>query len=180
MSSYLDNRIQFIQINNVKNNTSTISQDVPQGSILGQLFYLVFANDLIAHLSAESVRVRVFCYAGNTNILVTADNQLDLKTECESVYQKAMLWTNKNFLKLNNDKTVLLTFTLSKQNTDTKLVIFEGSSNELASQETTKMSGVVIDYKLQWGFHIESLCAKSRSACYGLHFLSEQCSRAIL
>ena len=39
-SSYLENRKQYMEIDNVKSNTSLITTGVPQGSILGPLIYI--------------------------------------------------------------------------------------------------------------------------------------------
>ena len=46
ISSYLANRYQFTCINSTKSDKNLINHDVPQGSILGPILFLLYINDL--------------------------------------------------------------------------------------------------------------------------------------
>ena len=46
-SSYLENRKQYTEIENVKSNTSLITTGVPQGSILGPLLFIVYISMIL-------------------------------------------------------------------------------------------------------------------------------------
>ena len=46
IKSYFSNRKQFVQYNNTSSSLQTIACGVPQGSILGPLFFLFYINDL--------------------------------------------------------------------------------------------------------------------------------------
>ena len=44
--SYMHNRQQYVEVENIKSTTETITTRVPQGSILGPLLFLIYINNL--------------------------------------------------------------------------------------------------------------------------------------
>ena len=64
MKSYLTNRLQFVQFNDHCSTPKTITYGVPQGSILGPLFFLLYISD-ICNVSQS---VETILFADDTNI----------------------------------------------------------------------------------------------------------------
>ena len=48
------NHKQRVILNGKSSNWSSISADVPQGSVLGRLFFLVYINDLVENISSDA------------------------------------------------------------------------------------------------------------------------------
>ena len=68
--SYLQNRKQYIHINDKNSNLGSISCGVPQESILGPLLFILYINDIsnISHL------MHIILFADDTTILFESDH----------------------------------------------------------------------------------------------------------
>ena len=51
--SYLSNRQQVVKINSTLSSPRIVSKDVPQGSVLGPLLFMLFTNDLSLNLTSS-------------------------------------------------------------------------------------------------------------------------------
>ena len=72
--SYLSNRKQFIQAGDIKTSYEDIICDVPQGSILGPLLFIIYVNDL----SDVSKILEPIMFADDTNLFFTHKNIKEL------------------------------------------------------------------------------------------------------
>lgn len=178
LTSFLKGRTQFVKVNNVTSTSCEVKQGVPQGSILGPLLFIIFANDIINFLNNNYPTTHTVCYADDTNVLVV-ENDLDtLKTTAEHVYQSIILWSDKNCLQLNRDKTNSILFRI--RGDVNKLCLFENEELEFTCTESVKMLGIVFDYKLAWIPHLDMLCSKLRKSCYALNYMAKHCSPQVL
>ena len=64
MRSYLSNRKQYVVFNSCQSDYSEMYTGVPQGSILGPLFFSIYINDLIN----VSNRLKFLIYADDRTI----------------------------------------------------------------------------------------------------------------
>ena len=100
--TYLKNRLQFVQIDQQKSKTMSISQGVPQGTILGPLLFLIYINDI----QYSSKLFNFIKYADDTTLFnPMADpnqrNSTIINTELKNVSK----WLKINKLSLNTTKT---------------------------------------------------------------------------
>ena len=55
LKSYLTNRSQFVQIAEVVSSTAFVDIGVPQGSVLGPLFFIIYVKDLSNMQAVDTV-----------------------------------------------------------------------------------------------------------------------------
>jgi len=78
-------------------------QGVPQGSILGPLFFLLCLSDLPKTVSNISKPV---LFADGTSIIVTNHSPTDFTNDINKVIGNINDWFIINFISLNSDKTL--------------------------------------------------------------------------
>ena len=97
--SYLENRSYMIKINNTFSNKKLFKFGVPQGSILGPIFYSVYVKDIEEITLSYNVKVHV--YADDVVLYAKCSKLTNLK----EWLCKVMQWASGNFLMLNKNKT---------------------------------------------------------------------------
>jgi hypothetical protein len=81
-----------------------MGHDVPQGSILGPLLFLLYTNNLPLNVTGS----KVVLFADDINILVTAENENTLQYKINRVMNELQLWFHSNNLIINAEKTVAI------------------------------------------------------------------------
>ena len=88
IESYLTDRQQCVQINNAISDLEYISHGVPQGSILGPLFFLLYINDI-----AESSDIlKFYLFADDTAIFLSHKDPKTLETIMNQELIKVSSW----------------------------------------------------------------------------------------
>ena len=104
--SYLTNRTQFVQVNNVSSDTNPIKYGVPQGSVLGPILFIMFINDL--HHAIPNSTVHHF--ADDTNLLLSNKSLKKLTQNINHDLTCLCEWLRSNKVALNVDKTEAIIF----------------------------------------------------------------------
>ena len=155
--SYLADRHQLPYLGGCVSDMALMKQGVPQGSILGPLFFTVFINDLPLHVSSSEIDL----YADDTTITSSADCgsmgklQESLNTSVSEVFN----WALANRLPLNEKKTKVLT--VKRKRLSTKInnnpeITCNGSL--LTKVTNVKLLGLEIDEELSFSEHITTVC----------------------
>jgi hypothetical protein len=166
--SYLTDRFQRVTLDNITNyNNSSkwkaLKCGVPQGSILGPLFFLIYINDLPTIVNKENNMV---LFADDTSVIITDSNRRDFNITANQMFQDINTWFNVNLLTLNFNKTQYLEFgTKNYHNVNTQI---KYDQKCITNTTEIKFLGLTIDDTLSWKQHIEQVINKMCSAGYAM------------
>ena len=174
--SYLSNRQQRVFLNEKTSVWSYISAGVPQGSVLGPLFFLVYINDLVDDISSDAKR-----FADDTSLFtvvydeITSANQLnrDLKIISEWAYQWKMQF-NPDI----NKQAVQVIFSQKKNKSIHPSLFFNGAPDVMKDEQ--KHLGMILGSALNFHSHVKEKIVNARRAVGVIRYLSKYVSRDVL
>ena len=176
ITDYLDNRFQKTISNGNISNFNRITCGVPQGSILGPLFFLIYINDLEGVLGGNNFHL----YADDTVIYCMNDNVIMAEMELQKILNKFANWCAVNALTINTSKTKTMLFgSRNKIKNSYKPELF--INNELLQLVPTfKYLGVHLDQTLNFNYHLETLKNNISFKLYMFskirRFMNEKCA----
>ena len=94
--SYLTNRYQYVQLESCKSDLLEIKTGIPQGSILGPLFFSILINDIVN----SSMKFSFLMYADDTTIYFNLEDfpANNREQEINRELEKLNIWFQLNKL----------------------------------------------------------------------------------
>ena len=165
LHSYLVNRKECVWIGKELSTYRDVTIGVPQGSILGPLLFLLYINDL----SSISNLCLPILYADDTTICLKNSSNTDLIHNANLILNNLFLWTTANRISLNIDKTFFLFVSTCSDPIETDCLKL--NNQIIQCKKSGKFLGVIIDDKLKFNLHINSICNKISKSIGKMHRL---------
>lgn len=152
LQSYLTNRKQYVCNNDCKSDLVDCNLGVPQGSVLGPLFFIIYTNDINYLL----LNTMLILFADDTTLLIPSTCPKLLSVAANFLLGRIQDWCNYNRLALNPGKTKCMLINVQRN-------LFPGIyiDNSLVEIVTRfKYLGFELDNKLTHKYHVNSVISK--------------------
>ncbi len=159
IQSYFTNRYQKVTYNNNSSSWERINCGVPQGSILGPLFFFLYINDIPTVISDNNNMV---LYADDTSFIITDKKSENFNSHANMIFNNINIWFRNNLLHLNLSKTHYLEFRNMKQRKIKGQIHY--NHNYITNATHIKFHGLIIDDMLSCNQHIDQVTRKLSSA----------------
>ena len=149
IGSYLKNRTFSVTLKDIFSHPKELRYGVPQGSILGPLFYIIYTKEL--ENVAKSHGMKLHLYADDCQLYFSF--KLEDTEKAEEKLKKCMesiqTWMNDSFFKLNPEKTSFKVFAPTRSLRNEEILFsMKNGSTKITSDETIKALGVILDSRL--------------------------------
>ena len=153
--SYLINRKQIVTIDGFKSATRTIMAGVPQGSRLGPLLWILYANDILDDLECE-----ILLFADDTCMFASGNDPAETTAMLNRDLLKISAWATRWKVSFNPGKTKHMIFS-NKTLSNSPPVLFNNVIVEQVYEH--KHLGIWLTPTLCWSRHVQHICMKANS-----------------
>jgi hypothetical protein len=151
LGSYLRDRFQYVVYNGGQSGRRGVECGVPQGSVLGPLFFLFYVNDM----AGNTGELDFVLFADNTNLFAEGHDPVGLFERVNGGLAELGRWFRCNRLTLNLKKTEYIYFATRPPEVTAGGLVINGE--QVRRVEGSKFLGVWVDAELKWRCYIDQL-----------------------
>ena len=155
--SYLSGRKQTVYVNGtISESLKELPYGVPQGSVLGPLFFLLYINDINIAIKKSYFHL----YADDTVIIQSGNNTTDLIANMEKELTSINEWLTNNKLTPNKKKCETIFFANPHNIKKCSELTVNFCGNVLVTKPCVKYLGIYFDSTLSWKRQIKEIRRK--------------------
>lgn len=182
--SYLTNRSHVTRVGGINSNEGVIKHGIPQGSVLSGPLFLIYVNNLCN----GQFKGNLIAFADDTALFYKSESLEQLKTDMQDDLNVLRWWFTKNYMVMS-PKTKYMIFNLSHNASFLHPLIYHKSNcnsnsncqcQEIEQVDNIKYLGLVVDSKISWKNHVESLKHKLLKYIRIFYMLKTVCKMEVL
>ncbi len=154
LRNYLEDRKQCVVLNGMKSEPKSINAGVPQGSILGPIMFLIYANDIPTILESSTK-----LYADDTSLYVSDKDPNTANEKLSADLERLSAWSKKWKVIMNPEKTERMIISRKRNVREYELKM---DGREISIVKHHKHLGIVLQSNGKWDKHIEGIIAKAK------------------
>ena len=151
LRNYLSGRSQRVKVGDKFSSWLPVIKGVPQGSVLGPLFFNVFMNDLFYFLNGVCINA----YADDEQIYASDTDPVKLEMRLQCQLLEADHWFGMNGMITNPGKYQAMILGNTNYNFS-----FKVNDTNIPVKDNIDLLGVNIDKNLQFNSHVKNICTK--------------------
>lgn len=152
-ASYLSGRSLRVVVNGKESQPFIAHSGIPQGSILGPLFFSVFINDITRVVNYSDI----YLFADDLKLVKSVRNDSDVKYLQDDI-DNIQKWCIKNKMILNTTKCLHIKYTRKSCKLQSEYFI---DGKKLQEVSTVRDLGIHIDSKLRFSEHIDKIISEA-------------------
>ena len=152
--SFLCRRRQYVTVDGCSSSTSDVYSGVPQGSVLGPLFFILYSSSMFTGLQCLNV-----AYADDTTIYVIIPRPRDRLLAAEKLNKDLTFikaWCAQWNMELNATKTKSIRFSRSRTAIPEHPDLYIGDT-KIGDEEKLKLLGVWFNSKITFEYHVRTI-----------------------
>ena len=176
VSDYLKNRFQKTICNGKMSILNKVTCGIPQGSILGPLFFLIYINDLQGILGDDAYHLYV-----DDTVIYCSDKSIEIaEMKLQKILDKFSKWCAINALTINTSKTKVMIFGSRHKIKNCKKTSLFINKEQLQTVPTYRYLGINLDQTLNFKYHLDTLINNVTFKLYLFskirRYLNEECA----
>ncbi|KAK3083103.1 hypothetical protein FSP39_014041 [Pinctada imbricata] len=172
VADYLSERKQAVVLNGSKSNVVSTNAGVPQGSILGPIFFLIFINDIVLEVNCS-----IKLFADDTSIYLIVNDPISASQNLNENLCKIHQWSKKWLVQFNPAKTENLIISRKEQSNHPPLMM---NNVTIVNVNKHKHLGLVFSCNGKWHDHIFEIIDKANKKMHILRSFKFKLKRKVL